>query len=259
MMEGQIGPTKVRVTIECKDEKRMSTITQVDALHSKMIDVKAHKAILVSAQGFTKGAKQKAQRHGIELCIAEFALSDKWKPKTSIPILIKEITPDFRYSYKINISKGHIINAQKLVINDIDVIDKCLASWNVQDFDIEIELSTSQIMEKLGIEVPIFIRDFNTSEVVPVDKLDIALKQKIQFYAGYADQLHGTAVLESITEGKKYIMIDERDLTDYRSTFVKYQVDQKPPNPLANSIICITTPIWSTIDSKLLMTATKID
>lgn len=53
--------------IECKDYKSAVPVDRVEAFVTKAQDHKAHKAIMVSANGFQSGAKEVAQRHNIEL------------------------------------------------------------------------------------------------------------------------------------------------------------------------------------------------
>ena len=76
--------------IECKDHVSKIPVKLIDELHSKMQDVNANKAVLVSRMGFTDGAKKKAKRLGISLCTAHSAAKEEWKFRLSIPIILIE-------------------------------------------------------------------------------------------------------------------------------------------------------------------------
>jgi hypothetical protein len=53
--------------IECKDHAGRVQVGEVDALVTKARDVRANKAVMVSANGYQSGCKDVAQRHGIKL------------------------------------------------------------------------------------------------------------------------------------------------------------------------------------------------
>ena len=55
------------VLIECKDHKEFVKASEVDAFVTKKTDAHASKAIMVSASGFQKKARDVAKKHGIHL------------------------------------------------------------------------------------------------------------------------------------------------------------------------------------------------
>lgn len=55
------------VLIECKDLQGPVPVKEVEAFVTKSKDTKANKAIMVSSNGFQSGAKEKAQKHNVEL------------------------------------------------------------------------------------------------------------------------------------------------------------------------------------------------
>ena len=68
LVETTVAGLHLRTIIECRDYNKRLDITHLDGLHSKMQDVNANKAVLVSRKGFSKKAVNKAQRLGITLC-----------------------------------------------------------------------------------------------------------------------------------------------------------------------------------------------
>src|SRR4051794_19530866 len=61
----KIGSSSVLVIVECRDRDDTEDVTWVEQLASKRDDVGAAKAVAVSAEGFTKGAKNMASTYDI--------------------------------------------------------------------------------------------------------------------------------------------------------------------------------------------------
>ena len=73
--------------VECKDYASKVPVEKVDALVTKSRDVKANKAILVSANGFQSGCVEVAERYGVKL----LTLNEKIDLK--VEDLAQEVTP----------------------------------------------------------------------------------------------------------------------------------------------------------------------
>jgi Restriction endonuclease len=71
LVHSRVGPLAIDTVIECKDYAGKVNVMAVDALHSKMQDLQANKAVLVARKGFSKTAAQKAARLGISLFRAD--------------------------------------------------------------------------------------------------------------------------------------------------------------------------------------------
>ena len=84
---------EIRTMVECKNHTRKVDVKYLDAIVSKMKDVKANKAVIVSSKGFTSGAKSKAREYDVMLCVAQEALNDNWNIDIEIPIVVFEATP----------------------------------------------------------------------------------------------------------------------------------------------------------------------
>lgn len=67
IVRGKVGGRPVTMMIECRDHKRPVDVTYVDQVVTKRNDVKADKAIIVSAAGFSEAARTKAEGYGIDL------------------------------------------------------------------------------------------------------------------------------------------------------------------------------------------------
>lgn len=80
----------VLTIVECRDHKSRRNVTQVDGVHSKQLEVGAHKAVLVSRSGYSKTARQKASRLGISLYNAGEAAD----APSSYPLVTRAILDD---------------------------------------------------------------------------------------------------------------------------------------------------------------------
>jgi hypothetical protein len=64
--------------VECRDHKKPVSVGYVESVITKRDDVSADFAVVVSAEGFTRGAAEKASAHGIELLTLERAEVQDW-------------------------------------------------------------------------------------------------------------------------------------------------------------------------------------
>jgi len=65
-VEGSVGGTRVNVCLECCDRTRPADVTWVDAMKCKHERLPTHALVLASRSGYTKEAREVAQRSGIE-------------------------------------------------------------------------------------------------------------------------------------------------------------------------------------------------
>jgi hypothetical protein len=65
--------TQYKTVIECRDYSGRLSVIHIDAFASKIADVCANKGIIVSRNGFSRTAIQKAKRLGIEICTVDSA------------------------------------------------------------------------------------------------------------------------------------------------------------------------------------------
>jgi len=76
--------------IECKDYAGKVPVEKIDAFVTKARDVRANKAIMVSANGFQSGCIEVADRHGVKLLVLNEATD------VSIANLVRTITPGLK-------------------------------------------------------------------------------------------------------------------------------------------------------------------
>lgn len=74
----KVGGQSVLIIEECRDHKRKVGVQYIEQAKQKRDDVKANKLVVVSTEGFTRGAKEKAEHHGIALMTMTEALEEDW-------------------------------------------------------------------------------------------------------------------------------------------------------------------------------------
>ncbi len=89
VLEMNVNRINIIIAFECKDYKKAVDIKEVDAFHSKCLNIPSiNSKIMVSAKGFTEGAKQEAESFGIQLyTIDEVPISeiiDRYKMTTAL-------------------------------------------------------------------------------------------------------------------------------------------------------------------------------
>lgn len=87
--------------IECKNYSSNVPVEKIDALATKYRDVKANKAVMVSANGFQSGCINVAEKHGIRLLTLNESVN------MDMDGLIKEVSPALNiYSVKFILEQG---------------------------------------------------------------------------------------------------------------------------------------------------------
>lgn len=243
LITSEIAGMKIKTIIECKDYKGRVSVGVVDSLHSVMQDVNANKGVLVSSNGFSSTAINKAKRLGISLYTAHEALSEKWKIDIEIPVLVTEISsvnanPTFQafFDKDDKIHRDAIFN-----VNDIDVV-KALAN-DLQKLSSE-TLAQYEKSEKgycpTEIAPPFYIRDINGNKK-PVDNFLINYEIKKKYYFGYLNDQKDVTALRDVIESGINIVFKTDFIIDYKNTLKKIKKEDIPSVGEIN-IECITHP-----------------
>lgn len=77
-IRARVGLHNVLIIVECKYHNRRIGIGRVGEFVEKMEDVRASQGVMVSSKGFTKDARQSAQRHGVTLLSYRQAEVSDW-------------------------------------------------------------------------------------------------------------------------------------------------------------------------------------
>ena len=219
LITGKVGPFVVKTIVECKDYKRKVNVMVVDALHSKMVDVNANKAVLVTRNGFSRGAISKAKRLGISLCTANHASDESWKFEPQMPILITEHCCE---KSEISFAFTAIANMTKLEITHIaerSIGDLIAEHWN--EAEIEYVDGIVHHLYEPKIKKP-YIK-INNDRNLDISELKINMEIRTTHYLGFFNDLDSTKFLRYIDDDKIHIIFDVKDLNNYRDHFERFE------------------------------------
>jgi hypothetical protein len=210
----------IKTMVECKDYNKKVNVKVVDEVDSKMRDVGASKAVIVSKLGFTSGAISKARRLNINLCTAHEAQNPKWNIDIDIPIILIEAKPlqifvdcDFPESVTANFE----FYRDKLLINDIDLYSLVCERWNKGQFILISDEKTKKILMD-DLPQPHFIRDIDGNKI-ELSQLRFTIKSEITTYLGSINEIENAKLLKDITENKMTVLFDTTPIKNYKETF----------------------------------------
>jgi hypothetical protein len=255
LLIGKIGPLEILTIIECKDYNKNIDVTTVDALHSKMEDVNAHKAVLVARKGFSKQAIRKSKRLGITLCTAYKAQSEKWEIPIELPVVIEEITPLLKPAFTLITDKQLILDNKALfAINDINILSEFKNDWNNDSIAIN-NKNIDELYEwqPKNIIPPFFIRN-TSNEIIFIKDVSFHYTLLKTYYFGYLNKLNNTKAIQFIIEDNINLLYNISDLINYKSNFMKYNSLKAIPNNKAFMLRYLAIPKVSIGTPKLNIT-----
>ncbi len=220
LISGKVGPFDAKTIVECKDYSKKLDITVVDALHSKLIDVQAQKAVLVSRKGFTNRAIHKANRLGISLCTIHSMENEKWKFQSEIPIIITEyacekITPSFEF-----IAISNNLDISKLVkVSDVSLFEVAAEYWKNNEIECDAQVKDFMLIPEITKPHWVYVPDGRKMEI---SELKINMHITRTYYYGYANNLKTARYIDYIEKDEKTVLFDPNELSNYRESMVKY-------------------------------------
>lgn len=84
-----LGPNQLLIIVECKRHSRKLGVSAVGAFMATRDDVRANLAIMVSETGFTRGARNLADRNGIKTYTLRDTRESGWANQITIPIFVE--------------------------------------------------------------------------------------------------------------------------------------------------------------------------
>jgi hypothetical protein len=122
LVRQHIGQYEMVIAIDCKDYKDPVDVKGVEEFHGLITDIGAHKGALVCPTGFTRTAKKRAKRLGIDLYSPVDTDPHKWQTSNmAFPIIC-----DFRsvsISFGLSISAPVPFRTPVDFYKDLDVYD----------------------------------------------------------------------------------------------------------------------------------------
>lgn len=84
-----LGPNQLLIIVECKRHSRKLGVSAIGAFIATRDDVRANLAIMVSETGFTRGARNLADRNGIKTYTLRDTRESSWANHITIPIFVE--------------------------------------------------------------------------------------------------------------------------------------------------------------------------
>lgn len=208
LVQTQVAGLKISIIVECKDHKRKISVGQIDAFHSKLLDIKANKGIFISKNGFSSKSISKAKRLGITLCTAHEVLSGKWEPDLNIDILIEEIKPiGFHIEMNGTFNSEIYEKIDFLKINKIPLSKLLNSKWREGSIIFK-KVQGIQEIELHELIPPYNVTDEDDTHLGVFQELKIFFELKIMLYKTSLKELKGSKILDNITEGVTNIFIE---------------------------------------------------
>ena len=214
-----IGNYEILVVIDCKDYSRPVNVKDVEAFIGMIQDVHANKGVIVSASGFTKTAKTRGEKAGLNLYRLVDTGDHDWQVMAYIPVICNFIGPrkySFRFSGNIEIIDFPFNEPQSLKIYDENncelgtLLNIMKKNWN--DYQYPIEPGNYKNLELMkGITK---IKSDNSYQELNI-KLNLLVESRLYFgelpiqkLSGFKDELTG----KTLSRGFTTEMIDVIDV-----------------------------------------------
>lgn len=280
VIRSTVADISLITVVEVRDWNKNLSITHVDGLHSKMIDVNANKAILVARKGFSSGAKKKAKRLGVDLCTAhDLKNIEEFVPKA--PVVVHSMEFEL---ISVNFNLGPLRRMSSVAVDymrfmldgvpAVDVFRKKLAQKDYtpvvcEDQEVLKILQSRSKQIKVGGKVidksfldqymnkwvpaegqKLTYSDPRTDTPVEVSGLEISFVMRYDFYFGYLNDLPGSFALESISSARANLFFLEEELMKYEQYFPQFSRKDELPINQAVNIFSVARPNFESIPVK---------
>lgn len=208
-----VGQTLI-TAIECRDYNKKLSVSNIDGFHSKLLDIRANKGILISRKGFSSKSISKAKRLGITLCTADETEEENWESIIDLPVILEELhLVDFNINVKYSNRFEEKINVDNILqINGLNLVELIKNKWKNDEFELAYDIDTQ------SFKFPEFndslITKTKKGEEFPIISLTITAKIKKDLYLTSTSKLRNTQILDNITDGKRTVFIDVNSVTD---------------------------------------------
>lgn len=229
--------------IECKDYNKKIPISIIDEFHSKLLDVRANKGIIVSRKGFSSMSISKAKRLGISLCTADETENDNWESIIDLPLVFEEIhLIDLNVLVHIESDGDLRIDIDSLTkINDKNLIELIQGKWRNNEFQLNFDKKV-QILTFPELSKPYKVKT-KDDKIYELLNLEISCNTRRYYYLTSTSKLKNTQILDYITEGKQMIFIDVNSLKDTGLKVQKISISELKQLPSKYGQIRILPPL----------------
>ncbi len=126
------------VIVQAKKYARAADANVVGEFASVIRDVRASKGVLICSSGFTQGARNQAEKLGIDLCEAFDVTHHPWRETLTIPVILEQADVAMHCDFSARLEKGDQIPKMfsKVVLSPdggksrVDVFGTFVSRWN---------------------------------------------------------------------------------------------------------------------------------
>lgn len=185
LLRAQRDVGEILTVIECREYNKVLDITHVDGLHSKMGDFGVN-GVLVSRKGFSKKARNKAERVGITLCLASTAKDVCNFVDVRIPISVQLVQSTIHLTGSVTTNVSNQEVAAINIINGVNLFSE-LAS-ELLDGTLEIPDTTTEFdWFPKKVSQPYTV--WSSKGEVEVKDIACSALVLVRFYFGYLDSV----------------------------------------------------------------------
>lgn len=225
ILRSNVAGMDLLTVIECRDYAKNLSVSNVDGLYSKAMDVNASKSVLVAKKGFSKTAYQKASRLGVELCTVRDINRDLANIGLQVPILFTQIE-DIQSDIKIqaNLVAGTTItDPPNVTVNGVsfeEFFNQQLASGSIR---IEV-LNEPLVHEYCGGACDKFYLFDSSGNPIKIDSLTMYYVLSGKYYFGYVHDLPNTVGISNLSKYTVNIFFKTEDVIfDYKKNLREYK------------------------------------
>lgn len=224
VIRSKVAGLDLLTVIECRDFAKKISITHLDGFNSKVQDVNASKAVLISSGGFTKGAKRKAKRLGITLCTLHDLERGIKNIGMEIPVIVMSVDAiKLNFSMVCQLDKGDTIDIRDPLLIDGIPINDAISSALLENRIPVDKFNETIVWEPLDDEETIAHLIVDNDRKIPLERLEINVILRGGYFFGYVTDLPGTIGLVNLTQEEKRLFIKKDDINvDYKKHFERY-------------------------------------
>lgn len=240
--------------IECRDYAKRLDITHVEQLHSKLMDFNA-KGVLISRKGFSKAAKSKAKRIGIDLCLASTADEVLAILDLEVPVVLTVVETQISALGSTFESTGNQsgleFTAEGLyTINGVYLAD--LYRDEVLTGKTQIPLESSTVKWKPSSITPPYMTNavsYMDGELVDSFIESIEIQLTIRHYFGYFSDFKNTSALHNVELNEVELFIKTEEIPNMHKNLALYKRYEDIPKLTGLKITSVSMP--TTLDGRI--------
>ncbi len=240
VINSRLSGLDILTVIECRDYAKNLSVSNVDGFYSKMQDVNANKGVIVARKGFSKTAKQKADRLGITLCTAHDYNRKLEDIGLQVPITflsLDSINMNLTFTAQFEANTSIKSGIDSVYINETPLLEFFQSKYKLGEIEsthLNVELSWSP---ELSEEDNVYILDIHNNKI-KIDKVEISYNIVGIYYFGYINDLPNTIGINNLSDKQINMFINSNDIIiDYKHNLKEYRAHKDLPKMSGTNLI----------------------